>query len=257
MDRASVIGFLGGLAVIGGTILASGVPLSTFWNWPSVFCVLGGSLAAMLICAPWRNLRGILGVILKVIFNTDEPDGGLIEQILFFAESARRDGLLAMETRIREDHSPFLVMGLQMVVDGTSPEAVEQVLRAEMNATASRHREGRHLLEQLGKFAPAFGMIGTLLGLVIMLRNMNDPSAIGPGMAVALLTTLYGAVVANLICLPMADKLSLLQRREQRSLELLLRGVLYIQAGDHPKIIEQKLLVFVPRSAREPASKAA
>ena len=138
-----------------------------------------------------------------------------------------------------------------MAVDGTRPEVMEDVLRTEMEAVSARHRTGKLIFDQIGKFAPAFGMIGTLVGLIIMLGNMSDPNAIGPGMAVALLTTLYGAIVANVVALPIAEKLGYLSQQEQIRMEIVVRGIMAIQAGENPRVIEQKLRTFVPPKLRE------
>jgi chemotaxis protein MotA len=141
---------------------------------------------------------------------------------------------------------------VQLVADGTRPEVMEDILRSEFDAVANRHRDGKAIFDCMGRFAPAFGMIGTLLGLVMMLGNMRDPTKIGSGMAVALLTTLYGAVAANMFFLPVAEKLKYTSRQELLVMEVIIRGVLAIQAGEHPRVIEQKLKTFRPdRSLHE------
>ncbi len=137
-----------------------------------------------------------------------------------------------------------------MAVDGSTPEVVEEVLRTEVEAIQVRHREGKSIMDQLGRFAPAYGMIGTLMGLIMMLQDMSDPSGIGAGMAVALITTLYGAIVANVIFCPFAEKLGLISRNEMISLEIAIRGVMAIQSGESPRAIDQKLKTFLPPSQR-------
>jgi chemotaxis protein MotA len=168
-----------------------------------------------------------------VFFWKVEPLSDVISQIVSLAEVARRDGLLALESRMGEIDNPFITMGVQMAVDGTRPEVMEDILRTELDAVATRHRDGKALMDCMGRFAPAFGMIGTLMGLVIMLGDMSDPSKIGAGMAVALLTTLYGAVASNCAFLPFAEKLGYTN-----------------QSGENPRIIEQKLNTFVPPKQR-------
>ena len=155
--------------------------------------VVGGSIAAVLMSFPLKNFLCFFGVMKKVFLNKQSDISELIEQIVSLAETARRDGLLALESRVDELENPFIVLGVQMAVDGTRPEVIEDILRTELDAVATRHRDGKAILDQMGRFAPAFGMIGTLMGLIIMLGNMEDPSSIGSGMAVALITTLYGA----------------------------------------------------------------
>ena len=153
-----------------------------------------------------------------------------------------------------------MVSGIQMAVDGTDPELIEQIMEAELDAVASRHAAGRALFENLGRYAPAFGMIGTLVGLVIMLGKMSDPDSLGPAMAVALLTTLYGSLLANLVALPLADKLGTRSRDELLLKEIVIKGVMAIQSGDNPRVVEQKLRSFLPhrlRQAGEEGRKAA
>ena len=174
-----------------------------------------------------------------------------------FSEVARRDGILALENSAAEIDDPFLLLGIQMAVDGTEPDVLENILRSEMDSLSSRHRAGKSLFDTMGRYAPAFGMIGTLMGLIIMLGNMDDPDAIGPGMAVALITTLYGAVVSNLIFLPLSDKLSTYSKQELEVREVILRGILAIQSGDNPRIVEQKLKTALPVPQRSASLRAA
>jgi chemotaxis protein MotA len=257
MDLATVIGIFGGLAVMVFSVLMAGSSFAAFVDYPSVICVVGGALAAVLVCAPAASIFNLARVARKAFFHRTDEIPELIDQIVSMAETARRDGLLALENRLGEIENPFIVLGIQMAVDGTRPEVIDDVLRTQMEAVSARHRDGKLLLDQFGKYAPAFGMIGTLIGLVIMLGNMDDPGAIGPGMAVALLTTLYGAVIANVVCLPLAEKLGHLNRQELQTMEIILRGILAIQSGDNPRIIEQKLSTFVPPRSRAGAQEQA
>jgi chemotaxis protein MotA len=196
-------------------------------------------------------------VVKKLFKNRLEDHRKLIALIVSLAETARRDGLLALENRLEEIHDPFLVLGIQMAVDGIRPEVIQEVLNNEMAAMAARHQKGKLLFERFGKYGPAFGMLGTLIGLIIMLGNMKDPDAIGPGMAVALITTFYGSIVANVFALPMADKLASLSKHEMLGMEIILRGVMSIQSGDNPRVIEQKLSTFLPPNQRGNLRKAA
>lgn len=251
MDVASVVGMLFGIALLIASIAISpGAPFGAFIDYPSALIVFGGASASVLICFPGRLVLNSFHVAKKV-FASQEPDFRLIvEQLVSLAETARRDGLLALEARLEEVSNPFLVLGVQMAVDGTRPEVIEGVLRTEMEALAIRHRGGKFVMDQFGRFAPAFGMIGTLVGLIMMLTNMSDPDSIGPGMAVAMITTLYGAVVANLVCLPFSEKLSYLSKRELLAMEVVIRGIMAIQSGENPRVIEQKLQAFVPQKDR-------
>ena len=255
MDIASIIGMLLG----GGLLLVSIVlksPLGAFVDVPSMLVVIGGAASAVMISFPLRNILGTFGVVKNVFLNTPENISALIEQIVSLAETARRDGLLALEGRLEEVSNTFIVLGIQMAVDGTRPEVIEDILRTEIDAVATRHRNGKNVFDQLGRFAPAFGMIGTLIGLVIMLGDMS-PETIGSGMAVALLTTLYGAIIANLFFLPFAEKLGFINKHELLVMEVAVRGIMGIQSGDNPRVIEQKLNTFVPPRMRAAAQEAA
>ncbi|MBN1909983.1 MAG: motility protein A [Pirellulales bacterium] len=250
MDIATVVGMLLGSALLIMSILISeGASFMGFFNAPSILVVGGGAIAAVLIAFPLKTFLSVFGVSKNVLFNKQENYADLIEQIVSLAETARRDGLLALEGRLEEITNPFIILGIQMAVDGTRPEVIENVMRTEMDAVATRHRTGKGIMDQLGRFAPAFGMIGTLMGLIIMLGNMS-PETIGSGMAVALLTTLYGAVASNLFCLPFAEKLSFINQHELTAMEIIVRGIMGIQSGDNPRIIEQKLNTFIPPKLR-------
>ncbi|MBI2479552.1 MAG: MotA/TolQ/ExbB proton channel family protein, partial [Planctomycetia bacterium] len=208
MDISSLVGFLLAFGLIIGSILIGSAPVSAFIDIPSVLVVIGGSIAAAMMCFPLKNMLGVPGVMLKVFLTKPVSVKEIIEQIVSLAETARRDGLLALEGRMEEVTNPFIKLGIQMAVDGTRPEVIEDIMRTEIDAIAGRHRDGKAVLDQLGRFAPAFGMIGTLMGLIMMLSDMSDPSGIGAGMAVALITTLYGAVMSNAVFMPFAEKLA-------------------------------------------------
>jgi chemotaxis protein MotA len=258
MDIASIIGVLAAFGLMFVAILiAPGSSLPAFWDGPSMMVVIGGSIAAAMISFPLKNFLGVGGVVKNVFLNKIPNISNLIESIVSLAETARRDGLLALESRIEEIDNKFICLGIQMAVDGTRPEVIEDILRTEIDAVATRHKDGKSILDQMGRFAPAFGMIGTLMGLIIMLGNMEDTSAIGSGMAVALITTLYGAIVSNAIFLPFAEKLGFLNKQELLSMEIVVRGIMAIQAGDNPRVIEQKLNTFIPPKARAGAQEAA
>ena len=258
MDISSLVGLLAGISVILIAIaIAPGASFKAFIDYPSIMVVLGGATAAVLISFPLKQFLNTFRVAKNVFFNRQQDFADVIEQLVSLAETARRDGLLALEGRLEDVDNPFIILGIQMAVDGTRPEIIEDIMRTEMEAVATRHRNGRSVVDQLGRFAPAFGMIGTLMGLVIMLGNMDDPKAIGPGMAVALITTLYGAVLANLFCLPFAEKLSFINKHELLTMEIVTRGIMGIQSGDNPRVIEQKLNTFVPPKLRAGSQEAA
>jgi chemotaxis protein MotA len=236
--------------LIVGSIMIGTAPITAFIDIPSVLVVIGGSIAAGFIYFPMGTMLASPKVMLKTIFNKSEDRLKLIKQIVALAETARRDGLLALESKINEIENPLVKTGIQMAVDGSTPEVVEQVLRTEAGAMAARHRDGKALMDQMGRFAPAYGMIGTLLGLIMMLADMSDPSKLGAGMAVALITTLYGAIMANVVFCPFAEKLGLLSRMELTAFEIAIRGVMAIQSGESPRAIDQKLRTFLPPKQR-------
>lgn len=251
MDIASIIGLILAIGLILVSMLLGAAPLSAFVDVPSFLVVVGGAVAAALICFPLKSMLQSPLIGLKVILNKGEDRLTLIKSIVELAEIARRDGLLALEAKIADIENPLVKTGLQMAVDGTAPEIVEEVLRTEVTGMAMRHREGKSIMDQLGRFAPAYGMIGTLMGLIMMLQDMSDPSGIGAGMAVALITTLYGAIVANVFFSPFAEKLGIMSRNEQLSMEIAIRGVMAIQSGESPRAIDQKLQTYLPAKQRD------
>ncbi len=249
MDIATIIGTITGAALVIWAIMSK-TSILTFIDGASIAIVGGGSVAAVLICYPLKNVLGVAKVVKKTLFTKTQDPSVIIADMVRFAEVARRDGILALENVVSEISDPFIVGGIQMAVDGTDPALVEQMLLSELEALGERHADGKGLLEALGKYAPAFGMIGTLIGLVIMLGAMDDPASIGPAMAVALLTTLYGSIIANMFALPLADKLGVRSQEEQLLKSIVIRGIMAIQSGDNPRIVEQKLKTFLPHRLR-------
>lgn len=252
MDIATLIGLLAGCALVGWSIISGAQDKwMVFVNVPSILVVMGGTVAAAFISFPLKQVLSIAGIV-KNAFLTSLPDPTqLIKDMVRYAEIARREGILALESVTNEIRDPFLVNGIRMAVDGTDPELIESILTSELETVVERHSMGKAVFDAIGKYGPAFGMIGTLIGLVIMLQNMDDPSKIGPGMAVALLTTLYGALLANLFALPLADKLSIRSQEEILIKSIIIRGVMSIQSGDNPRVVEQKLKSFLPPRARQ------
>jgi len=245
MDIALLIGMVGAALLLIVSIVIAGSPLTAFWDTPSIAMVCGGAIMAAFACYPLKILLTFPKIALKALRPTIYEVQPVISQLVQFAEIARRDGLLALENKSQDIQDPFLMLGIQLAVDGTEATLIESIMRSEMEAVAGRHRTGKAMLDTLNKYAPAWGMIGTLVGLVIMLGNMSDPSKIGPGMAVALLTTLYGALISNMVFGPMADKLSYYSRKELEVREIIIRGILSIQDGDNPRVLEQKLKTFL------------
>ncbi len=250
MDLGILFGFMGTWALILWAILAGG-DIRFFVDVPSLIMVVGGSVTLVFFCFPMRTVKQIFTFIRKGFFGTTYNIEKLIEDLVSFAEIARRDGILSLENVTRDIEDPFIVKGIQMAVDGTDPELIEQILNNELDNVIERHANGKSVMDSMGKYAPALGMIGTLVGLVIMLQNMDDPSKIGPGMAVAILTTMYGAIIANAFALPLSDRLQRRSAEEVLYKTIIIKGVMAIQSGDNPRIVEQKLRTFLPPSARK------
>ncbi len=249
MDLATILGIVTGLGLIFMAIF-QGAGLSTYIDIPSVLITVGGTFAATLINYPLGDMIGLMGVIKKSFLHKEISPAEVIDSIVQLAERARREGILALESSIESLEDEFLQTGIRLAVDGIEADIIRDVLETELSYLEGRHKHGQSILEALGAYAPAFGMIGTLIGLVAMLKNMDDPSAIGPGMAVALLTTFYGAFMANLIFLPLAGKLKVRSQQELLIKELIIEGVMSIQSGDNPRIIEQKLQAFLSPKLR-------
>ena len=259
MDIATVIGLVAGAGLLLWAILGKS-DIGAFIDGGSVAIVVGGAVSAALVSFPLKNLLGVAKVVKNCFFSKSQDPNQLISDLVRYAEIARRDGILSLENVTSEISDPFIVSGIQMAVDGTDPDLIETIMVNDLETIEGRHSDGKALFDNIGKYAPAFGMIGTLIGLVIMLQNMSDPKAIGPAMAVALLTTMYGAVLANLVALPMADKLGLRSREELLMKMIVIKGVMSIQSGDNPRIVEQKLKTFLPnrlRTSGEDEAKAA
>jgi chemotaxis protein MotA len=249
MDIATMGGILIGLLtiIIGIVINARSVSvlLTTFLSIESIFITIGGSFAAVMASNTLqRTLR--MGRILRNALRTQsfEP-GRIISMIVTFSEKARREGLYELE-----DY--FLRKGIQLVVDGTDPEIIRNIMETELNNMITRHEQGIKIFDDWGLFAPAFGMIGTLIGLVNMLRNLGTGNigVIGSGMSVALITTLYGVVLANSVLIPIANKLTYNNEQEVLLREIMIEGTLSIQSGDNPRIVKEKLVSFLAPAIR-------
>jgi len=251
MDLATLIGMLFGMGLVGYAIFSkAGTNSGTFIDPASVMMVAGGGVASVMISFPLAKFLKTGKVFSKALMHKEQSTKNLIDDLVGYAEIARRDGILSLESATKDAKDPFIVKGIQMAVDGTDPELIEQIMNNELDAIADRHESGKAIFDLLGKYAPAYGMIGTLVGLVIMLLSMDDPDSIGPAMAVALLTTLYGSMIANMFALPIADKLGQRNDEELVYKTIIIKGVMSIQSGDNPRIVEQKLKTFLPPGMR-------
>lgn len=247
MDLATIIGVIGAWIIVIMAMVMGGDP-AMFVNIPSMLIVVGGATFAVLMKFELGQFLAAGKVAAKAFsFKLPKPDA-MIEEIVELAGEARKNGLLALEGK--EVSYDFLAKGIQLLVDGHDPDVVKTLLSKDVRLSTDRHKNGTQIFSQLGDVAPAMGMIGTLIGLVAMLANMDDPKAIGPAMAVALLTTLYGAMLANMLCLPIADKCSLRAEEEGRLQSMVIDALLAIQAGQNPRVIESILRTYLPESKR-------
>lgn len=248
MDLATLIGLLGALMVITASVLFGGSAL-TFVNVPSLLIVFGGTVMATLIKFPLAHFLGAFKVAMKAFFHQGDQPLNVIGEAVELASIARKQGILALEDV--EVKNPFLKRGIQLLADGQEPEFVNKVLSRDINLTIARHERSGAIFRAIGDVAPAMGMIGTLIGLIQMLSSMDDPRKIGPAMAIALLTTLYGAIIANVVALPIADKLAHRSDEERLNRSLVMEGIGCIQEGMNPKVMEELLRIYLPPSQRE------
>ncbi|WP_414839001.1 motility protein A [Carnobacterium sp. TMP28] len=251
-----LIGFVLGVGLIVWSITSSG-NLTSFVDGPSLIITLGGSFSALLISYPLKTLKKIPSVVKNLFMDPNKDYAKLIELFAEYSRKARSKGILSIEGDLKEEENDLVVTGLQMVIDGMDPENIQEIMDIKIDNIEKRHREGQEIFFKWGELAPAFGMIGTLIGLIIMLGELDDPSAIGVGMATALLTTLYGSFMANLVFLPIATNLKLQTDKEMQMCDMIVEGVLSIQSGQNPRIIEQKLKSYLPNNYKEKGSEKA
>lgn len=256
MDFGLLGGILLGIALIVGAISLSGGHLQAFSNLESLLIVLGGTVASTLVHYRREDVKRIWPLLRQALRARSRSPVTTIAALVGLARRARKEGLLGIEGDAEGQEDEFLRAGLQLVVDGFEPELVKNMLEIEIAFLEDRHRQGQQMFEYMGAMAPAFGMIGTLIGLIIMLGNLSDPDAIGPGLAVALITTLYGTLFANLIFIPVAGKLRQLSENEVLVKEIIMEGILSIQQGENPRVLEQKLKSFLPPALRSQPAEA-
>ena len=251
MDITTAIGTLLAFGLLGWSLTSGGTPIAMFVDVPSIVMVLGGTFAVTMISFRIGDLKQVSKVVLRTyMFKLPSP-GDEIERIIAYANLARREGLLALEAKLQDVDDKFLSKGVQLVIDGFAADTVRDIMDLELLWQNQRHALGKRMMDAMGAYAPAFGMIGTLVGLVKMLANLSDPSSIGAGMAVALLTTFYGAVLANALFIPLSGKLDVRAKEEMLLRELMIEGIVAIQSGEKPQLIKEKLKGFLPPAVRE------
>lgn len=245
LDAMTVVGVLVGAGLLVGSLLLGGNP-GIFWNLRALMVTLGGSLAAIMISFGFEEVKNVFRTV-RQAFTTDLMDPRELIQIFSdLARKARREGLLALEDDAQRLEDPFFAKGIQLVVDAMEPEMIREILETDMAFTAQRHEIGQRIFKAWGSLAPSFGMIGTLMGLVQMLAELDRPEALGPNMAVALITTFYGAILAYLFFIPLANKLALRSEQEALLRQMMLEGIIAIQSGVNPRIVEERLRSFLP-----------
>lgn len=244
MDIATLVGIIVAFGLVISSILMGG-PGAWFINYPSIMIVLGGTTGATLIAYPLSEVLSVFGVVRNVFLYHSRSAEKLVPIIVDFAKKARQEGILSFESQLKDMEDPFLAKGLQLAIDGMESNSIEDVLSTEIAYVEERHRLGAEIFSTMGAFAPAVGMLGTIIGLVQMLMQMEDPSSIGAPMAVALLTTFYGTLLANLLFLPIAGKLKTRSKQEILQKNLVIEGIISIQSGDNHRIVEQKLKAFL------------
>lgn len=257
MDIATLIGAIVAIGGLGWAMYVSAHGhLDAFFSVEGFVVVLAGSFAAGCMSMPLQTVLDVFGILRKWMLHKNTSIETLVKQLVAYAEIARRDGMLALEDTVKNQDDLFLKKGLQLAIDGTDPEIVEETLRIEIDALAERHRNGKMFFEKVGAYGPGFGLTATLIGQIAMFRNLGgDTQAIGQALAMALCATLYGAIICNAICGPIASKLGVRSAEEQFVREMTLAGIMSIQAGDNPHVVEMKLHSFLSAKQKQSIEK--
>ncbi|MCX5854661.1 MAG: MotA/TolQ/ExbB proton channel family protein, partial [Deltaproteobacteria bacterium] len=246
----TIIGILGGFGLV-IIAMASGGGITWFFDGPSAMTVLGGTFGAVLINYPIADLLGVINVAKNAFRGKKQQADVVINQLVEISKICRREGIISLQKMIKQTKDPFLAKAINLVVDGVNPTQISEILETELDYIGERHRLGAEIFTTMGNFAPAMGLVGTLIGLVQMLQQMNNPGAIGPAMAIALITTFYGVILANLVFLPIAGKLKTKSSQELLLKQVIINGILSIQSGDNPRVIEQKLHSYIAPGERK------
>ncbi|MGP1432119.1 MAG: motility protein A [Treponema sp.] len=250
MDIASFIGIFGGLGIVFFGAFIGG-SLGGLIDIPSMFITIGGSYMCLFLTYPLSYTLGVFKVMGKVFKIADFKDGETVQKLMTLSEKSRRTGLLALEEELNDIDDPFLKAGLRNVIDGIDGAAIRVSMENELGQMEERHNKWISVVNAWATLAPGFGMLGTVIGLIGMLLNLEDKSSLGPNMAVALVTTFYGSMMSNWLLIPVASKLTYQNNLEVRSKEMIIEGVLGIQSGDHPRILAQRLLTYLDPADRK------
>ena len=250
MDLGTLLGIVSGFGLV-IIAMSIGGGLGAFINAPSIMIVCGGTMGAVLINYPISDVLRVIKVAKNAFFSEEIKTKKIMEMLIEMSKVSRREGILGLEKTLKDIKDPFFVKGMTLMIDGIEPAKLSELLETEVEYIDERHRLGAEIFMTMGNFAPAMGMIGTLIGLVKMLMQMDDPSSIGPSMAVALITTFYGVILANLVFIPISGKLRTRSAKELAMKQLVMSGILSVQSGDNPRMLEQKLHSFVSPEERK------
>ncbi|MGJ8454259.1 motility protein A [Pseudothermotoga sp. U03pept] len=245
MDISTILGIGLAFGMIAFGIISNQSSLMTYYNLPSLFITVGGALASTIASHPKEKSFKIVQVMLSTIKEPKVDNIGLVRTLVSFSEKARREGLLSLEENLNDIDDPFMKKAVQLVIDGTDPDLLKNMMETEMDLIEEDIASEKALMDSAGAFAPAYGMIGTLIGLIAMLKTLNNPETLGPGMSVALITTFYGSILSNSVFLPMGEKIGRRATKILRQKQMILEGVLSIQAGENPRVLEEKLKSFL------------
>lgn len=244
MDIATIAGVIAGVICVVISIRLDG-DLRSFYDLKSIFITVGGGICSTLISYRISEFAKVLKVVGKVFFGKQKSAQEVLKTLVSLSQKSRREGLLALESEFDNIDDSFMKQSLQLIVDGVEPEMIKETMDLELENLAMRHGKGQGLFKTMGSLFPAWGMIGTLIGLINLLKTLDNPDSIGPSMAVALITTFYGSILANFVCIPIANKLAIASKDEIQMKEMIVEGVLSIQAGENTRLMEHKLKTFL------------
>ena len=255
MDLGSILGLVLGVACVVISIFIGDGQLLSYWDPPSVFITIGGGICSTLINFRLKDVLSVFKLSVHIFKDKSSSSLETIEMLVKLSEKTRREGLLSIEPELEQMEDPFIKQSLQLVVDGIESETIKDFMDTEIENMQARHGKGQAIFNMMGAIFPAWGMIGTLLGLINLLLKLDDPAQIGPSMSVALVTTFYGSILSNFICIPMAGKLKIKSDEEVHHKEMIAEAVISIQAGENPKMLEQKLKIFLTPEQRKADTK--
>ncbi len=252
-DLLTIIGMFGGSILVSIAIVVAGslTGAKIFFSVSSVITVVGGLIASLLVNFKIIELKKTVSSIKSIFFIDEQDMEKIVEQFVELSNLARREGLLSLDNQLEEIEDPFIKKGILLTVDGLEAEVIKEILNAEILAIEEEQKIGKKVVEKAGEMAPAWGMIGTLIGLILMLQNLNDPATLGPSMALALITTFYGAILANLFFIPMSGKIANRTDNEVYIKQIMIEGILGVQSGQNPKLLRDKLDVFVNKEKKK------